>query len=107
MNDATRFLSPISGKREDVNSLKITPNDAINFYSDTIEGLLDITSSLTMASIHKIVEEKIGAESLGVEPSRWFDAITGVINILKEVEDAIAGDLGKRVAITSQDEIGV
>ncbi len=179
MNDATRFLSPISGKREEVNSLKITPNDAFNFYSDTIEGLLDIISSLTMASthsritgqlyayealmrkkeytgrerailssvfcldkfdevfrkgyysvlkaqdiythsfetysspeqklllankmhghavtevanIHKIVEEKIGAESLGVEPTRWFDAITGVIDMLKEAEDGIADDL--------------
>ena len=179
MNDATRFLSPISGKREEVNSLKITPNDAFSFYSDTIEGLLDIISSLTMASthsritgqlyayealmrkkeytgrerailssvfcldkfdevfrkgyysvlkaqdiythsfetysspeqklllankmhghavtevanIHKIVEEKIGAESLGVEPTRWFDAITGVIDMLKEAEDGIADDL--------------
>ena len=179
MNDASRLLYSLPSKRDDVNALKINTNDAISHYSETIDGLLDVISSLTAAStntkitsqlyayealmqkkeyvgrerallssvfcldkfdevykkgyysvhkaqeiytnlfetyaspsqklflankmqggaiseaakIRRTVEEKIGAESLGIDPFRWFEAITGVIDVLKEVEDVIAGDL--------------
>jgi len=45
--------------------------------------------------IEKAAIAKVNDTSLGIDSQRWFNVMTEKINLLKEVEDKLAGDLLK------------
>jgi len=64
------------------------------FYKNKISGpAVDEVTSIKKAAI-----EKANEKSLGVDSGHWFKAATARIDLLKEVEDKLSGDLLKTTA---------
>ncbi len=59
------------------------------YYEQKLKGFLsDEVSRMRGVALHNV---KRGG--FGVDPSYWFETITGKINLLKEVEDKLSGDM--------------
>ncbi|MBM4055706.1 MAG: HAMP domain-containing protein [Planctomycetes bacterium] len=48
-----------------------------------------------VARIQKLAEKKISEGNFGIESAYWFTTATGVIDILKEIEDEVYGNLNE------------
>jgi methyl-accepting chemotaxis protein len=54
-----------------------------------------------VAQMRHSAVEKANAEHLGVDPTHWYNMMTGKINLLKEVENKFASDLNTATAALS------
>ncbi|MBI5439553.1 MAG: nitrate- and nitrite sensing domain-containing protein, partial [Nitrosomonadales bacterium] len=87
-----RFLSNTAG--QDV-YMKVFATYALDeqkeFYKNKVSG----PAVEEVALIKKTVVEKVNEKSLGLDSAKWFKVATDRINLLKEVEDKLSGDLMK------------
>jgi methyl-accepting chemotaxis protein len=85
-----KFLSISSSQEVYVsifNSYAIDDQKA--FYKNKISG--SVVDEVNV--IKKTAIENAGEKSLGIDSAKWFKAATDKINLLKEVEDKLSGDL--------------
>jgi len=68
--------------------LAIADNKAIGDYEDRMNS----TSVKEVVNMRKIALSKADEGNFGVDPVRWFDTITNKINLLKQIDDALAND---------------
>lgn len=69
--------------------LSFATADQKDFYRSKMSGkVVDEVARMRRIAIEKGKEGKFG-----IEPSHWYEMITGKINLLKDVEDKLAGDL--------------
>ena len=87
-----RFLSNSAGQEV---YIKVFGTYALDeqkeFYKNKISG----SAVDEVASIKKTAIEKVNEKSLGIDSAKWFKVATDRINLLKEVEDKLSGDLLK------------
>jgi len=65
--------------------------EQIMFYKNKMGG----QAVAEVAKIEKLAIERVNEKSLGIDSGNWFKVATEKINLLKEVEDKLAGDLLK------------
>ena len=87
-----RFLSNASAQEV---YIKVFDNYALDeqkeFYKNKVRG----QAVEEVATIKKAAMEKAGEKRLGADSGHWFRVMTEKINLLKEVEDKLSGDLLK------------
>ncbi|ATG90271.1 methyl-accepting chemotaxis protein [Methylomonas koyamae] len=65
------------------------PDNYLDFSNNTLRGqFVDETAAMRRKAL-----ADNGGQSFGVDPAHWFAMQTGKINLLKQVEDYIAGDI--------------
>lgn len=74
--------------------LTIAHDAQIQFYEKKMKD----QSVEEVAKMRRIASEKSVEGAFGVDPSHWFKMKTGEINLLKEVEDRLSGDLNEKAA---------
>ncbi len=68
------------------------------FYLDRMAG----GYSMEVDAMRKVALDRVAEGNFGVEPKRWFDAITLKINAMKEVEDKFSAELDDTVTQKSR-----
>jgi len=69
--------------------LSYANEEQIDFYNLRMQGqFVDEVNRMK-----KVAAEKAADGNFGIEASYWFDNVTGKINLLKDVEDKLTGDL--------------
>jgi len=69
--------------------LAIADNKAIGSYKDKMNN----TSVKEVLNMREIALNKASEGNFGVNPVLWFDTITNKINLLKQIDDALANDV--------------
>lgn len=65
------------------------PDSVMAYYQDRMAS----DSSAEVGALRKVAFDRVGEGHFSVEPKRWFAAITGKINAMKEVEDKFSTEL--------------
>jgi methyl-accepting chemotaxis protein len=85
-----KYLTNASAITVYLNEFRVSATDQQDeFYGKNVTGqYVD-----EVARMKKIAEEKLSGAELGVDAGRWFEMMTGKIDLLKKVEEKLAGDL--------------
>ncbi len=70
------------------------PDGVTAYYQDRMVG----DYSNEVGAMRKIAFDRVAEGHFGVEPKRWYSAITGKINAMKEVEDKFSTELNDTVS---------
>jgi len=87
-----RFLSNTAGQEVYIKVFETYALDEQKaFYKNKVSG----PSVDEVAAIKKLSVERVNEKNLGIDSAKWFKVATDRINLLKEIEDKLSGDLLK------------
>ena len=86
-----KFIGGVGAQDAFLHDFELTATAAARtFYEQTVTG----QPVADAAEMRKVALEHVNADDLGgVDPVRWYDAMTAKINLMKKVEDRLAADL--------------
>ena len=90
-----RFVNLMAQQKAFLKAFQLAaPENVYNYYVKTVKGSVPYQE---VKRYEELALSKSAEGSFNVDPNQWFRTITEKINLMKKVEDFIAGDLIKRI----------
>ena len=90
-----KFIQLVSIQNAYLDSFKhIAPDNIVAFYNKKMQD----PAILETDKLRAIADQKAFTGNFGVDPQYWFTTITQKINILKEIDDAIAQNITAKIS---------
>ncbi len=90
-----KFLSLVTTQKNYTDAfLALAPERVKDHYQATLKGEFIAETE----RMRQVAEDKAATGGFGIDPQYWFKMQTGKINLLKDVEEFIAGDLGEKAS---------
>ncbi len=90
-----KFIQLVSIQNAYLDSFKhIAPDNIVAFYNKKMQD----PAVLETDKLRAIADQKAFTGNFGVDPQYWFTTITQKINILKEIDDAIAQNITAKIS---------